>query len=197
MQNGYNKTIIELKSDWQDLQVELQKSLHGYEAAEVNEEIGSIDYVTGKDSEEKKLLRVIVDPDLRASKADFNITSKTLEDLEDGRYDEIMILASGLTESSKRLVGKERDLEYISPKNEHYSLMELIDAIQKQTRELCIERCGTFPKKEKDCKGYRDGEYTCPVRRISDDADFHSERRWLELLMNDFSKLISLHRENE
>ena len=51
MQNGYNKTIIELKSNWQGLQVELQKSLHGYEAAEVNEEIGSIDYVTGKDSE--------------------------------------------------------------------------------------------------------------------------------------------------
>jgi len=66
MQNGFNKTDVELKSDWQDLQVELQKSLHGYEAAEVNEEIGSIDYVTGKDSEEKKLLRVIVDPDLRS-----------------------------------------------------------------------------------------------------------------------------------
>lgn len=186
---------IELKSDWQDTQVELLKSLHGYEAAKVNDDVGSVDYVAEDEDEGIRLLRVIVDPDFNASRADFKITTKTLEALEDGYYDEAIIMAERFTKASKRLVRKEESLEYISPDNEHYSHIELIEAIQKQTRELCETRCGEFPTRAEDCEGYQDGEYTCPVRRVSDDADFHAERGWLKLLMNDFSRLVALRRE--
>jgi len=48
---------------------------------------------------------------------------------------------------------------------------------------------------ESECKGYQDGEYSCPVRRISDDVDFHTEKRWAKLLMIDFTKLVTLRRE--
>lgn len=186
---------VELKSDWQDTQVELLKSLHGYEAAKVNDDVGSVDYLAENDDEGIRLLRVIVDPDFNASRADFKITTKTLEAVEDGYYDEAIIMAERFTKASMRLVRKEESLEYISPDNEHYSHIELIEAIQKQTRELCETRCGKFPTRAKDCEGYQDGEYTCPVRRVSDDADFHAERGWLKLLMNDFSRLVALRRE--
>lgn len=47
---------VELKSDWQDIQVELLKSLHGYEVEKVNDEIGSVDYVAeNKDGEKSSL----------------------------------------------------------------------------------------------------------------------------------------------
>lgn len=138
---------------------------------------------------------MIVDPQLNASKAYMETISKTLEAVEDGPYDEATILASRLTKASKRLVRREEGLEYVSPEYEHYSFIELIDAIQYKTRELCEAKCGKFPKSEEDCNGYRDGEYTCPVRRVSDDADFHAERRWLQLLMKDFSRLVMLQKE--
>lgn len=58
-----------------------------------------------------------------------------------------------------------------------------------------IANCGRIPVNEKDCKGYKDGKYICPVRRISDNADFHAERGWLWLLKKDFSRLIKLRKE--
>jgi len=76
-----------------------------------------------------------------------------------------------------------------------YSIFELNYAIEKKTWELCKLICGKAPKSESDCKGYQYGEYTCKVRRISDEADFHSGRKWLWLVMNDFSKLVALQRE--
>lgn len=154
-----------------------------------------MDYITGDDDDEKKLLRVIVDTDFHASKADFQITAKTLTAVDDGCYDEATIMAEEFTKASKRLVRKDESLEYISPKHKRYSLIELIEAVQNETRGLCEAVCGKFPESAEDCKGKQDGEYTCSVRRVSDDADFHAERRWLELLMNDFSRLIALRRE--
>jgi len=186
---------VELKSDWQDTQVELLKTLHGYEVAEVNKEVGCVDYVSKRDDDEKKLLRVIVDPEFNASKAYFETTRKTLDAVENGYYDEATIMAERFTKASKRLARKEENLEYVSSEHGHYSLIELMDAIQKVTRELCEAECGKFPTRAEDCQGYQDGEYLCPVRRVSDDADFHAERGWLPLLMNDFSRLVALRRE--
>ena len=50
------KIEVELKSEWQDIQVELLKQLHGYKMKGVNEEIGSVDYIA-EDEEDRKLYR--------------------------------------------------------------------------------------------------------------------------------------------
>ncbi len=186
---------VELKSDWQDTQVELLKSLHGYEVKKVNAKNGSIDYVAENEDGGKKLLRVIVNPKFHASTAGINTVEKTVEELEEGYYDEAILVAEKFTSVSKRLLRKESNLKYLSPGSEHYSLFELREAIYNQTRELCEAKCGKFPKREEDCKGYQNGKYTCPVRRVSDEADFHVERSWYELLKSDFDKLVKLRRE--
>jgi len=187
---------VEFKSDWLVTQIELLKALHGYEKNGVNKEIGSIDYVAGGDGAEKKLLRVIIDPKLNISKAYTDTIRSTKEFLENEDYGDAVILAEEVSQGAKSLIREEKRLDYISPALVHpYSPSELIYAIQKKTGELCKLRCGKVPRTESDCKGYQDGEYTCPVRRISDNADFHAERGWLELLMNDFSKLVKLPME--
>jgi hypothetical protein len=195
---------IELKSDWQDTQVEFLKSLYGFEiedvdenveVARVNKEVGILDYVTENDDDEKILLRVIVDPEFNASKAYIDITEKTLEDVENDGFDEAIIVANKFTKASKRLLRKKEDLDYISFKNRRHSFFELIESIKNLTYEICEAKCGEFPTREEDCEGYQDGRYTCEARRISDDADFHTEMRWLKLLMNDFSRLVAFQRK--
>ena len=186
---------VELKSDWADTQVELLKSLYGYKVSDVNDEKGYVDYEADNGDERKKLLRVIVDPDFNTRRADFKVITNALDDLDDGGYDEAVIMANRFTKASKRLVRKEENIEYVSPKHEHYSLIELVEAIQNETRKLCEMKCGKYPQSAEDCKGFGDGVYNCQVRRVSDDADFHAERGWLELLFNDFSRLLSLRRE--
>ena len=185
----------ELKSGWLVTQIELLKTLHGYEKKGVNNKIGCIDYVAS-DGDENKLLRVVIDPKLNISKAYTDTIRSTKELLENENYGDAVILAEKVSQGAKKLIREEESLDYISPALVHpYSPSELIYAIQKKTGELCKLRCGKVPKTESDCKGYQDGEYTCPVRRISDNADFHAERGWLELLMNDFSQLVGLQRE--
>ena len=183
---------VELKSEWLVNQIELMKTLHGYKLEETNDEIGSIDYVASGDDHGKRLLRVIIDPWLNAGKVDFKKSTKIVESLEKEDYDEVIIMAGEFTEAAKRIL-RENNINYTSPNTKpRYSLFELIEAIQRLTHELCISKCGKVPTTEGDCKGYQDGEYTCQVRRISDDADFHAERGWQWLLMKDFSKIVTL-----
>jgi len=184
---------VELKSDWQEVQVELLKSLHGYEYKDLNGETGYVDYVA--EGDERKLLRVIVGPKLHASRAFVRTVEDTLEKLEDDEYDEVTLMAKSFTTASKRLVGEEDDLDMISPQESFHSTTEVYGAIQGLTASLCEKKCGGLPKTEEDCKGIVDGEYLCSVRRVSDDSDFHARMRWLPLLMNDFSRLIELQRD--
>lgn len=61
-----------------------------------------------------------------------------------------------------------------------------------KTFELCESICGKAPTTEDECKGYRNGKYSCAVRRISDDSEFHAERGWMALVYDDFSKLTEI-----
>jgi len=171
---------VEFRLEWLVAQIELLKAIHGYEKNGVNDELGSIDYVASGDGDEKKLLRVIIDPKANRSKANTDTIRTIKEFLEKENYDEAVILAKEVTQGAKSLIRGKKNLHYISLGLERpYSISELIYAIQEKSSELCKLRCGKVPK----------------TRRISDDADFHADRKWLKLLMNDFSKLTNLWRE--
>jgi len=87
--------------------------------------------------------------------------------------------------------------------------------------ELCQIQCGHIPQSEAECKGYSDTpvqctfcdgsgrkqgrrcpvcfgtglrqtHYSCIVRLISDNADFHFERGWARLLQNDLYDILEL-----
>jgi hypothetical protein len=188
--------VVESGSDWLVTQIELLKALHGYVKDGVDYKVRSIDYVAGGDIHGKKLLRVITNQNSDVSRAFTDTVRATIEFLKDEDYDEAVILAEEFTQGATNLLRNESDLDFISRRVEHhYSISELLEAIQKYSIELCKLRCGKVPESEKDCHGYRDREYSCSIRRISDDADFHAERRWLQLLINDFSRLIKIRRE--
>ncbi len=186
---------FELKSDWQEVQVELLKNLHGYKFKDIDDDAGYVDYVADGVGDERKLLRVIVGPKHHASRAFVSTVEDTLEKLEDDEYDEVTLMAKNFTSSSKRMIGEEDNLDMISPGESLHSTTEVYGAIQGLTASLCTTKCGGLPKTEEDCKGLVNGEYHCDVRRVSDDSDFHARMRWLPLLMNDFSRLIELQRE--
>lgn len=50
---------VELKSDWQEVEVELLKSLYGYEFKDVNDEIGYVDYVATRAREREGTEKVL------------------------------------------------------------------------------------------------------------------------------------------
>ena len=185
---------VELKSNWQEVEVELLKSLHGYEFKDVNDEIGYVDYVAKGIDDERKLLRVIVGPKFHASNAYVKIVEDTLEQLEDLEYGKATLIAKSFSSASRRMVGEADDLDMVSLSHMSHSTTEVSDANQSRVGSLCETRCGGVPESEHDCKGLVDGEYLCEVRKISDDSDFHTKMGWLQMLKNDFSRLIDLQK---
>lgn len=188
---------VDLKTDWQVTHLELMKALHGYELDCVDKEDKKVDFIT-EENGEKKLLRIIVDEDLRQYPGYVDMLNKTLEELEERGIDEATIFAKRFTSSSRRIAKNQDILEFASNKARPlYSPVELLLAIQKKVQELCIERCGKVPTSAEECPAYESGELKCPVRRISDDADFHAEQQWIKLLVKDFAKLVELEKESK
>jgi hypothetical protein len=183
---------VKLLSNWQNIEVELQRSLHGYEFKDVNDEMSCVDYVAKSVNGERRLLRVIVGPKYFASKAFIRTVEGTLEQLADLEYDKATLIAKSFTGASRKLVNEEDGLDLISLSRRGHSTIEVIGANQGRIGSLCEAKCGGLPEREEECKGLVNAEYLCDVRRISDDTDFHARMGWLPMLMDDFSRLIDL-----
>ena len=126
------------RSEWLVTHIELLKAIHGYEKDRVNDEIGSVDYVSKGDGDEKKLLRVIIDPKINKSKVFTNTIRKTSDFLESESYDEALILAEEFSPGAKNLIKENEKLRYISSSvKQPYPFYELVYAIQQKTGELC------------------------------------------------------------
>jgi hypothetical protein len=183
-------------SNWLETEVELMKTIEGYEKKGSTKKSGSIDYVTGE-GEGKKLLRVVSNKKPRNSKALTETVKNTIDSLEGGGYEEAVIVAEEFTYGAKKLIRDTEHLDYISrDQASPHSFTEILYAIQRKTIELCESICGKAPTTEDECKGYRHGKYSCVVRVISDDSDFHAERGWMSLLYSDFSKLVKIKGES-
>lgn len=188
-----------IKSDRLKTQVEIQRPLHGYERRRTRKNVGWIDFVAKEDNDEK-LLRVMCDTSSNESKLTVQSLTRTLEGYEERDFDEALLLAEAITDGAKAILEEDEDLDFISRDNKlPYTIYRLRYAIQQKTMEQRRRRCGKSPKDESDCMGYQGNEtvkhYSCPVRRVSDDSDFHAERGRISLLPDDFDNLIDSEKE--
>ena len=188
---------IELKTDWQIQTVELMKTIHGYKDPEYNDEVGSLDFMT-EEEDQTKLMRALVDENGRSGTGYMNTVSTTIEEVQDSEIDEVLIIADHFTASAKKLIKKNDNVDYLSSKfiRKHH-LSDIVYAIQQKTKQLCKQKCGSVPISEEDCKGVTEEGYVCPVRKISDNADFHAQMEWKEILLEDFNKLLELDNNQE
>lgn len=188
---------IEFKTDWQAYTVELMKTIHGYEDPEYNDEVGSVDFIT-KEEDQTKLMRALVDEDGRSGTGYMNKVNMTIEDVQDSEIDEALILADRFTSSARRLMKENKNVDYVSSRfTPLYRVSDLVYAIQRKTMQLCKNKCGDVPESEDECEGVGEDGYVCQVRRISDDATFHAQMSWKEVLLEDFNKLVELEYDQE
>jgi hypothetical protein len=163
--------------------------------AGVNKDVGSLDYVVEDEEGVKKLLMVLVDSKYKASRCDIRKLDKTLEFLEDEDFDEITLVGQDFTSVTESRINRDDSLDYVSEESEVFSIMELLSAVQMLTKELCVNKCGKYPMSSEECAGYEDGKYTCDIRRVSDDSDFHAKMGWSQLLYKDFKNLVQYKRK--
>jgi hypothetical protein len=174
--------------------LELMKCLRNLKQPIRNEEMGSIDYLID-DENGRKLIRAMVDDNNTAAPVYVDTVRATLNELEEEKYDEVVIISKRITDSAYDIVSNQKKLDIITPKMKHsFSLIEILSAIQKKTRDLCKIKCGKAPETREDCKGRKGRIYECEIRRMSDDATFHATMKWKQVLLEDFNNLCDMER---
>ena len=175
--------------------IELMKCLGVMGKPRRNEEMSSIDYMIDNE-DEKKLIRAMVDKNNQSAPVYVDVIRETIEELEEKKYNEVVILSKRITNSAHDLVAQIENLSIITPdmKN-NFSLVEILSAIQKKTVDLCKIKCGKAPETKDDCKGKKGRTYMCDIRRVSDDSTFHARMKWKTVLLEDFNNLCEIEKE--
>lgn len=187
---------LKVNSEWLDTQVELIKTLHDVRFSGYDDENYTADFES-KDGEDT-IVKVFVNKDGQVEKADLESVKQIVSEYDDTDYGEIIIMAEKYTPSAVDYVNRQDSFTMVTPKTKmNLSILELLSAIQSRTMKLCIRRCGKVPETEDDCEGYEKGKLVCPVRCISDNADFHAERGWVRQLRIDFENLVKVEKAGQ
>lgn len=175
------------------LKAEMIMAIRGYENEATRRWREGIDFAASQDeSEDKILLRVITKPGSRSGTVGVNVVDEMIDTMKHEGYDKGILVSEKFSNAAKREMRRE-GIQIISGNlKPRFEPQELYFKIREYTDELCKAKCGGVPKKKSDCRGLTGDHYTCKIRLISDNASFHFERGWTNLLIRDFQQLISL-----
>jgi hypothetical protein len=174
---------------------EIFMAIRDYECEEKQKWDKGIDFTaSGAKSNDKILLRTITEPESRSGIVGIDAVKEMTEIIKLENYDKGVLISKRFTEAAK----KEMKRENIQMISENFMPLpepqRLYLKIQDHIDDLCKAKCGKIPKKESDCKGYLNGQYSCKIRLISDNASFHFELGWTEFLQNDLLRLLRLRK---
>ena len=148
---------------------------------------GGVD-ITALDTEshEKILLR-IVEPKTKSVFVGIDSVRKMLEAMEREDYDKGFLFGKRFTTAAKQEL-IQNDIERVSEQYmPRFQPERLYLRINNYVNELCKASCGKIPQKESDCQG------NCRVRVISDNASFHFEQGWVNMMKKDLQRLLSMN----
>lgn len=146
--------------------------------------------VSPAESDDRIFVRVITKPRTNSGNVGADTILEFSKILCKKHYDKGILIGKRFTVSAIKEINK-KDIEIVTEEMPHFKPERLYSLIQDHVNKLCKVKCGRIPRKESECKGYSDGRYSCNVRLISDDADFHFEHGWTSFLERDLTKLLA------
>jgi len=163
-----------------------------YQVEKTRRREGKIDFtVSPPESDDRILIRVMTEPESKSGYVGVNTVRKMSRTLGRRHYEKGILIGKRFTKAAKSEMENE-DIEAISGRIPRFKPERLYLVIQGHVDNLCKAKCGKIPKEESDCKGYSDGQYSCNIRLINDNANFHFKRGWANPLRRDLVKLLAI-----
>lgn len=183
----------ELKGEELSQMAELIMAVRGYEEEEVQRWEKGVDIIASPvKSDDKILMRVVTKPGTKSGVVGTTAVREMGEELERNDYDKVFLLGKRFTKEAREVMGQE-GIEMASKKiMPSFEPQRLYLTIHNYIDHLCRAKCGHVPKEESECEGYSDGQYSCEIRLVSDNAQFHFEHGWTNLLQNDLKQLLTI-----
>jgi len=177
-----------------ELEAELIMAVRDYEYKERTRWDEGIDF-TALDarSDDKVLLRIIAEPETKSEAVGVDGVRKMCETMKHEHYDKGVLISKRFTESARKEMSQ-KNIQMVSVNHTpRFKPDKLYLKIQNYIDDLCKAKCGRVPEKESDCEGKdSDGNYSCKIRLISDNASFHFERGWTNFLKRDLIRLLAI-----
>ncbi len=156
----------------------------------------SVDFTVSSSKNDKKILiRAITEARSKSGYVGVDAVREMIDFLETNAYDKGILIGKKFTNGAKREM-KRANIELFS---ENYSPdfkpERVYSTLCSYVEKLCKAKCGKIPAKDSDCKGFVNGNYSCAIRLVSDNADFHHEKEWVSFLERDLVKLLVIERE--
>jgi hypothetical protein len=173
----------------------LVSAVRGYQLEQTRRKDEIVDFtVSPLESDERILIRIIKHRDGKTGYVGIDAVKEMSRTLQTQRYSRGIIVGKRFTEAARNETTRE-DIEVVHVGTPRFKLDELYSVIQDHVDALCQARCGQAPDKKSDCQGHLNGDYTCKVRLLSDDADFHFEHGWIGLLERDMVRLLAIEED--
>jgi hypothetical protein len=169
-------------------EAELMMAVRNYSCEEREKWDEGIDITALDEASNEKILLRVVNSKSSSGVVGIDTVRKMLEVMEREDYDKGFLLGKGFTDAAKQEMvqkGIQRISERYMPT---FKPERLFLRINNYVNDLCKVKCGKIPQKESDCKG------DCRIRIISDNASFHFEHGWINLMKNDLKQLLSLQK---
>lgn len=156
----------------------------------------SVDFTVSPSENDKKILiRAITEPKSKSGYISVDSVREMIDFLETKDYDKGILIGKKFTNAARREM-KSANIEVVSDNfSPNFKLERLYSTICNYVEKLCMAKCGKIPLKDSDCNGFVEGNYTCDIRLISDNADFHHEKSWVDFLERDLVKLLAIEKE--
>lgn len=183
----------ELKDEGLIERAELVMAIREYDNKKRRRWEGGIDIIVSPvSSDDRILMRVINKSRSKSGIVGIDAVREMSEFLERNGYDGGFLVGKRFSNAAREEMSRE-GIEVISEKlMPSFKPQRLYFSVSKIVEKLCKAKCGRVPMEESDCKGYSKGSYSCKIRLISDDASFHFERGWTNLLQNDIKRLLAI-----
>jgi len=178
------------------MKAELIMAIRGYDCEEEEFRDHGVDFTASdEEADEKILLRVITNPKSNSGVVGVDAVAKMAEIIEQEDYDKGILVSerfSGAARNEMRRKGiqmiSERYTPSVTPQKLYLTIQDCVDG-------LCKTKCGRVPEKIADCEGRdSEGDYSCRIRLVSDNASFHFQRGWTDLLREDLKQLLTLRK---
>lgn len=167
--------------------------LRDYRRKKTSRKERRIDYTVSPAKEDKKILiRAITEPKSKSGHISVDTIHEMIDFLKRNNYDKGILIGKKFTKAAKREM-ENANIEVVSEAiSPTFKLERLYSTIGNYVEKLCRTKCGRIPLKDSDCKGFVEGHYSCDVRLISDNADFHYKKDWINFLESDLVKLLAI-----
>jgi hypothetical protein len=175
-----------LKISIQD-EAELFMAMRNYSCEEREKWDKGVDIIALDTASNEKVLLRIVESKSKSGFVGIDAVRKMLEAMEREDYDKGFLFGKRFTDAAKQEL-MQNDIQRISEGYmPRFKPERLYLRINQYVNDLCKVKCGKIPEKESDCKG------NCRIRIISDNASFHFEQGWINLMKKDLKQLLSLN----